>query len=107
MFHASVLLGERTIRPSVIFLMTKVALLTSVFFAFMMLIVEFIKEAALLFPFGGPFREEYPAMHYRSTKEEICCLVELELSPEEEWTELYREWKQAELQDLWLELKRV
>ena len=46
-------------------------------------------------------------MHYRSTKEEICCLVELELSPEEEWTELYREWKQAELQDLWLELKRV
>ncbi len=46
-------------------------------------------------------------MRQRLTHDQLCNLVEIELSPEEEWTELYREWKQQELKDLWLEVKRI
>ncbi len=46
-------------------------------------------------------------MRQRLTHEQLCDCVEIEPTPEEEWSALYREWKQEELKDLWLELKRV
>jgi hypothetical protein len=46
-------------------------------------------------------------MKHRFTNDQLCDLAELELSPEEEWSELYREWKKNEIEELWLELKRI
>lgn len=39
--------------------------------------------------------------------EQLCGLVDVELSIEEEYNELYRQWKQSELEDLWREIKRI
>lgn len=38
---------------------------------------------------------------------DLCKLVEPEPDPQEEWSQLYREWKQAELDDLWCDIKRL
>ncbi len=46
-------------------------------------------------------------MRKKFSREELCDLVEVEPSPAEELDHLYREWKQAELKELWVELKRV
>lgn len=39
--------------------------------------------------------------------EQLCNLVDIEPAPEETWSDLYREWKKGELEDIWLELKRL
>ncbi len=44
---------------------------------------------------------------HRFTPDQLTDLSEMELSPEEEWSELYREWKKNEIEELWLELKRI
>lgn len=46
-------------------------------------------------------------MRHRISHEELCSLAEPEPSPEEEWSDLYRTWKQEELKDLCREVKRI
>lgn len=43
----------------------------------------------------------------RFTNEQIVDLAEVEPAPEEEWSDIYREWKKLELQDLWIEIKQI
>lgn len=39
--------------------------------------------------------------------EQLSELVEVDPAPEEEWSDIYREWKKDELKDLWIELKNL
>lgn len=41
------------------------------------------------------------------THEQIINLAEVEPAPEEAWSDIYREWKKLELQDLWIEIKQI
>ncbi len=43
----------------------------------------------------------------RIPHEALVRLVEVEPSPEEEFSHLYRTWKEEELKDLWQEIKRI
>ncbi len=41
------------------------------------------------------------------THEQIVDLAEVEPTDQEEWSDIYREWKKLELQDLWIEIKQI
>jgi ribosomal protein S4 len=55
----------------------------------------------------GKFRKEHRMRRTVFTHEQLCKLVELEPTPQEEWAQVYRAWKEEQLNDLWLELKRI